>query len=568
MTANGVRLVLRLVAVAIAVLAIFDPVLMLDAAPGTPIVVVAAARDASAAAAELRRLRGSEQIIERPLVNQRVPCGVDERCVVVADGSAEAKLPRDLAQPPSLIVSEPAPPNIRVRSVVMPSRLHAATAAVASIDLDGAGMAGRRSEVRLTDGEAVVGSTVHEWAADGQVSIEVPWWPLAVGARAIRVTVVPSDGETASYDNAIDLGVQVTTERARVLVFDARPSWQSTFVRRSLEDDPRFRVEHRARLAPAIAAGTADGRLDAATLRNIDALVLSGLDAMTAGDVDEIERFVRAGGSAVLLPDRAPSGPTARLFIGDWRERLRAEPSAVGLLRSGELLTAAAALPTSTVLASAGDAPVIVATPLAEGLIVVAGAMDAWRHRDANADAFDRFWRSLLFDAASARNPLRITFEEHVAAAGARLPFTVSGASGFEVSAVGRCADGAAQAVRLWPSGTKHVFRGELTIGGPGSCALEVVAGDRRAEAAVAVLDRPIRPARQTLERIENDVRHRGGIVTSDGDLSPIAAALDAEQSRRADRRSLYPMRSSWWIVPFAALLSSEWWRRRRAGLH
>jgi hypothetical protein len=30
--------------------------------------------------------------------------------------------------------------------------------------------------------------------------------------------------------------------------------------------------------------------------------------------------------------------------------------------------------------------------------------------------------------------------------------------------------------------------------------------------------------------------------------------------------RSLHPMRSTWWIVPFAACLSGEWWLRRRQG--
>lgn len=569
MSPGRLRLALRLTAAAIAVLAMFDPVMLLDASSRAPIVLVPAARDASGVASELRRLRAGGEIVERPLLNQRVPCGVDETCVVVADGSAEVRWPGDLVQPPLLVTaSEPAPPNVAVRSVAMPSRQHVDSAGVAAVELGGTGMAGRRSEVRLVDGEAVVGSAVHAWASDGRVSIEVPWWPLGPGARAIRVTVAPFDGESASFDNAIDVGVPVTTERARVLVFDARPAWQSTFVRRALEDDPRFRVEHRARLAPAISAGTADGRLDAATLDHTDTLVLSGLDALTSADVDHIERFVRAGGSAVLLPDRAPSGPVARLFIGDWREKLNAEPSAVGPLGAGELLTATAAAPTATVLASAGDMPAIVATPLAEGLVVVAGAMDAWRHRDAAANAFDRFWRSLVVEAASVRNPLRITFDDHVAAAASRLPFTVSGASASEVAAVGRCADGVAQAVRLWPSGTRQVFRGELATGGRGACTVEIIAGDRRAVAGVAIVDRPLRPAHQLLERLAGEVRNRGGIATSAGDLSPIATALDAGQPSHADRRPFYPMRLSWWIVPFAVLLSMEWWLRRRAGLH
>jgi hypothetical protein len=28
-----------------------------------------------------------------------------------------------------------------------------------------------------------------------------------------------------------------------------------------------------------------------------------------------------------------------------------------------------------------------------------------------------------------------------------------------------------------------------------------------------------------------------------------------------------HPMRSTWWILPFAICLSAEWWLRRRGGL-
>jgi hypothetical protein len=28
-----------------------------------------------------------------------------------------------------------------------------------------------------------------------------------------------------------------------------------------------------------------------------------------------------------------------------------------------------------------------------------------------------------------------------------------------------------------------------------------------------------------------------------------------------------HPMRSAWWIIPFALALSGEWWLRRRRGL-
>jgi hypothetical protein len=34
---------------------------------------------------------------------------------------------------------------------------------------------------------------------------------------------------------------------------------------------------------------------------------------------------------------------------------------------------------------------------------------------------------------------------------------------------------------------------------------------------------------------------------------------------RRPETR--YPMRSWWWLLPFAGCLTAEWWLRRRAGL-
>jgi hypothetical protein len=102
--------------------------------------------------------------------------------------------------------------------------------------------------------------------------------------------------------------VTVAVSRSAVLVFDARPSWSSTFVRRALEDDARFTVGYRTRLAPAISAGTAHGRLDAAALDAAAVTVVGGVDALTAGDVALLDQYVKVrGGTLVLLPERLPS---------------------------------------------------------------------------------------------------------------------------------------------------------------------------------------------------------------------------------------------------------------------
>ena len=118
---------------------------------------------------------------------------------------------------------------------------------------------------------------------------------LGTALAARRSDPRPGDSSRA-VDDVIDAGVDVGSERLPVLVFDARSSWGSTFVRRALEDDSRFLVEHRARLAPAIAAGTANGRLDARALDAAAVLIVGGPDALTASEVDLIERFVRVRG--------------------------------------------------------------------------------------------------------------------------------------------------------------------------------------------------------------------------------------------------------------------------------
>ena len=120
-------------------------------------------------------------------------------------------------------------------------------------------MAGRRTELRISDGAATVGSAVHEWTTDGDVTVAVPWWPLAAGARTLHVAALPFEGEVSAIDNALDIGVTASAARARVLVFDVRPSWASTFVRRALEDDPRF-AGRASRRAGAVAHGGHGGR--------------------------------------------------------------------------------------------------------------------------------------------------------------------------------------------------------------------------------------------------------------------------------------------------------------------
>jgi hypothetical protein len=104
--------------------------------------------------------------------------------------------------------------------------------------------------------------------------------------------------------------------------------------------------------------------------------------------------------------------------------------------------------------------------------------------------------------------------------------------------------------------GTRDGCRVEASIAGLGSATAHL--------AEVAVSDRYLRwdqPAMQEL------AARTGGLFIDRVDVGPLANSW--LEARGAERRPepRYPMRSWWWVVPFIACLSGEWWLRRRAGL-
>lgn len=587
------RLLTRGIAITIAVAGVIDPAVSAMRAPLSPLVVI------NATVGELPvidALSGRETEV-RHLQGVRVPCAPGERCVVVADGSVDAEIPADLPSPPALIAVTADGPNVAIRSAAIGSA-HVGAAAVARVDVMASGMANRDVTVRIHDGAAVVGSVSAKITNDA-TSIDVPWWPIDAGARHLRIDVEPIAGEASVVDNAIDVGVQVGNTRSRVLVYDTRLSWSSTFVRRALEDDRRFSVDHLSRVAPAISAATPAARLDATTLDVTDAVIIGAPDALTAGDVTLLDRFVRIrGGSLILLPERRPAGPSMQWFTG-WIEELAAKPVSIGALRASELLKRTSIGATETAIAAAGSSAIIVATPTGRGRIVVSGAMDAWRYRDLDAGGFDRFWTSLIAEAAAAGAPLMIDFDRDLAASGSHLPFTLrlrtmqavpgtaSGGMTMAVpgtvfgrsaqvlgitaqnseavpgtaqvrdeavpgtaQAVSRCGNEGARAIRLWPAGAIGEFTGDISAGAAGACAVEATVDDRHVTGFVAIADKPHRGAEQTLRRLH--------AVLSDDLPGPSTASRVAT--------TVHPMQSPWWILPFAGCLSIEWWLRRRAG--
>jgi hypothetical protein len=565
--------VLRTLAVLIAVAGMIDPgwsaerrsapqLVAIDLTSGSSDAVVAALQAAAPDwGVSLRRVPGP-----------RLPCGTGERCVIVADGSIDADIPRDSGGPVSLIaVRGSGSPNVSLRSATA-GTVSTSAAGVVRVELARTG-AVATTAIRILDGTAVVGSVTHTWTTSDVVSIGVPWWPIDGGARTLTVEAVPFDGEATTIDNTIDLGVPVADGPAPVLVFDARPSWNSTFIRRSLEDDPRFHVEHRSRIAPSVTAGTAGGTLDARVLESSSAVVIGGPDALTAADVALLDRYVAVrGGSLILLPEQRASGPAARLFPGTWTERLLAAPESIGPLRAGEILQTEDAPVGSAVLARAGGAPSIVVTPSGRGRIVVSGAMDAWRYRHLDSGAFERFWRSVIADAAMDGEPVSIDLGVTLVSQTNRVPFSLrrhsfEAQTSSDVAVSVTCGDAAAIPVRAWPAGAADEFVGEIPAAAGDRCIVNAAVNGRSATTGYAVAPRVRAGVDATLAKLVRQARATGGVFAESGDEAAIARALRDQSSDSSLIVTVYPMRSAWWILPFAACLSIEWWLRRRAGL-
>lgn len=574
---------LRVIAIGIAIAGLIDPAWTVSRQPLQQLVAIrmTSAPPTAVEQALTANLPGWDVGVRE--WQSRLPCGTGERCVVIADGSMDAIVPEDLSKPLSLVsVSGGDGPNVSVRSVVV-SRAHQSAAGVARVELSSTvrDQGASTVSVRILDGGAVIGSATQQWSG-ADATIDVPWWPVDIGARTLRVEAVPLEGERITIDNQLDVGVDVTATRAPVLVFDARPSWSSTFVRRAIEDDARFVVGYRARLAPAVSAGTANGRLDAAALDLASVLVIGGPDALTAADVTLLEQFVRVrGGTLVLLAERAPARPWSRLLSGTWTEHLAAKPEAVGSLHATEVLRAGQVPGTATVIARSGSAASIVVSPAGQGRVVLSGAMDAWRYRDLDAGSFDRFWRSLIAEGAAWGEATQLSFDEGLAARGSRARFTIRDrrmvpGESETASATARCGlssealakedDAPATSIRLWPSGAQGAFVGDAPLAGNGSCRVEATVNARLVSGAIAVAENPLRGVEATLAKLERRVRAAGGVVMRAGEEAALARAINTAPAPAAMATTVHPMRAAWWILPFAGCLSIEWWLRRRSG--
>lgn len=566
----------RVVAIAIAVLATIDPALTVRRAVRPIIAVIGDRGDAALAEAATNILTGRFTVVR----------GTSDAAaaVVVAGGVVPDERPAERV-PAFALWPDSARPRIRISQVDAPSR--------ASLD------ARLPVDIRLAVSGAPRRNVALQVIAGGVLRTDLDTLlRLDSGAVSLRPTLVPVAGSqvlqfvahlagSSSADTAYAL-VEARAERFPVLFFDARPTWHSTFVRRAAERDVRFSVSHRVQTSRGLAntAGRSPTSLaDPRALREFAAVVVGSPETLDAAEVHGLESYMRErGGRVILLMDNRTNTAIDRLTgTSGWRILRTVEPSPLrnnqgeAVLRTREVFAPRTIQNGAEIIAFAERDSTrhaaIWSAPVGAGRVTVSGAGDAWHFREQGT-GFDTFWVSTIA-AAAQQSPDAIDIrlsrqvlasgEETIALVTIRDVYLADGAQRARVRA-SLVSESDSTPVRLWPDDLPGTFRARIVA--PRRAAvyrLVVASGSDRFDAPIVV--EPAASFRGTADRrlLEAWVSSRGGTVVDEPELRrlPLLIASAIAPSPRVE--TWHPMRSGWWIVPFAVLLGAEWfWRRRR----
>jgi hypothetical protein len=560
---------LRGFAFVVAIAAALDPAVEREAREPVRVGVRVATTSPSDAAerlvARLSDVLGERAVVVRESDRGESPWCVDVAvCVALADGTVA--MPGRPAAPVQAAHMASSGPLRVVAARVEPGHVADRSDAVVAV---AGGREGDVVEVVIDDRGVEVGRVAHRRTARAvDRDIAVPWWPRGTGARTLDVRIDAPGGDVAAPATTI---ADTASTPAEVLVWEARPSWTGTFIRRALQEDARLAVRVASQVAPGRVVGRGlSGRPDDEALRRAHAVVVSGANALDGAAVAQLERFARGGGAVIVALDEDPAGPVRALLTGVPTGRRRAlDPVMVGgAIRAAELVSFAAgagAVP----LARWDDGPdsggVVMDRPTGHGRVVVSGALDAWRWRDEES-GFDRFWQAVVVRSARAAVPsLGITWR---AGGGDSDVHVVSregaGGGGWPPLRLDLICGGAVTPLMPVEAAAPGTWTARVSSAAPG-CTVEAVVGDASATAAwpgVATVPAAA-PAIDALERLTSA---SGGAVIDIDQMESIVVALAAAVPARVVPVAWHPMRAWWWFVPFTAALGIEWWRRRNGG--
>ena len=595
----------RIAAIVIAIAATVDPSWS-STRQTRPVVSVVASDSAH---------RSLADIVEQQLRAQYtvVPAALGAASGTVVVGNA---LPRDLSEVASPVVAfsdhVSSGAHLSLLRVQAPSvaALESRAPISATVRVTRLASAARIHAQLRTNGYIVADARV-AITRDTTVALSLAFAPVTAEPAVVQVVTWLDDvARTATDTLRHDVMIDVRTTRHTVLFFDRRPSWMSTFVRRALERDPRFAVTSRVvtSITPSASVSRQSGAaptdlaaIAASTSASdaFDAIVIGAPDALTARDVDGVRTLLRErGASVLLLADHAAAGPIDALIgANGWRTVARRSAARItdavaasvasqsAIVLSATSIGVPATLPASAdVIATLVDStnlahsqPVIWRQSVGLGTLVVSGAFDAWRFRDPAQSTFDATWRDLIDDAvarrlapidvqlssalAEPREPLalRVAVRDTIATLSAVLRPLTDTLIGTRSDTIALAADASGQRTAI--------IRAPARLG-----MYQLVVyqrGARTTDSAVApivVAANVARDASANADVLSAFVAARGGAVLDASDTRALRDDLARRIAPSAHLITWYPMRSPWWIMVFALLLSVEWWLRRRHG--
>lgn len=610
---------LRALAVVIALLGAVDPAIT-SSRRSRPVVSVVAAepgRDSALAARVARVLTAGFAVIPAPFPRA-------EATVLVGEALPRAR--SALAAPVFAVYAGGEGPSVTIAGIDVPQRAPLTSRVPVTATVRTEAAAGRVLDVTLSAGGVIVDRASHRLAAAAErVRLSLAFVPSSAGVERLSVTArLAADGGRRGAADSADASTEVRDRRWPVLFYEARPSWMATFVRRVLERDTRFLVTSRTVTSRDVGrdAGRPPHRLDdQQLLEAFDAIVVGAPESLSERDVAVLETFMRRrGGAVVLLLDRLEPGPWERLAnAGAWSSTIAAAPLGIAPAGDGVALRAtevawpsrlpAGAEPLAMTARTPGSGarptPVVWRSAVGAGRLVVSGALDAWRYRDPATSGFGRFWESLVADAADASPPaVSVALSPSVATPGTPVDVRVllrdaalqdvrvalgagrSVRTGVEARLepagvrarldraegsarpAGVARGGGGAVVRLWPAAAIGRFAAVLRAPAErGAYRVVVVADGRESEAMLIVSGTARAPTPGHPQLLAQWTAALGGRAISAAALEELPAALRAALRPSPQSERWHPMRSAWWLLPFAFALSGEWWMRRRRGL-
>ena len=105
--------------------------------------------------------------------------------------------------------------------------------------IQSSGLARRGVKVELIADDSVVGS-VDLLLRDGRQQAVFPWHATTAGTTLLTVRVAPEPEEVTADNNALDVPVEVTSRKTRVLVIDSSPRWDLRFLDFCIRRDTGF----------------------------------------------------------------------------------------------------------------------------------------------------------------------------------------------------------------------------------------------------------------------------------------------------------------------------------------